>query len=69
MYQKIKLTPSQLLNIYKSNKDFFLYKIEGNKLVSYMLTNDLTRHRIQYNNKFKLLADMKKQINKLTLNI
>ena len=69
MQQKIKLTPAQLLNIYKSNKDFLLYKIENKKLVSYMLTNDLSRHRIQYNNNFKLLVDIKKQINKLTINI
>lgn len=69
MQQKIKLTPSQLLNIYTSNKDFLLYRIENKKLISYMLTNDLSRHRIQYNNKFKLLADMKKQINKLTIKI
>lgn len=69
MTQKIKVTPKQLLNIYTSKKDFFLYRIENNKLVSYMLTNDLTRHRNTYNNKFKLLTDVKKQLNKLTIKI
>ena len=69
MYQKIKITPKQLLNIYTSKKDFFLYRIENNKLVSYMLTNDLTRHRTEYNNNFKLLVDVKKQLNKLTVKL
>lgn len=69
MQQKIKVTPKQLISIYTSKKDFFLYRIENNKLVSYMLTNDLTRHRNQFNNKFKLLVDIKKQINKLTIKI
>lgn len=69
MQQKIKVTPRQLLNIYTSKKDFFLYRIENKKLISYMLTNDLTRHRAQYNNKFKLLVDIKKQIYKLNIKI
>ena len=69
MDQKIKVTPKQLINIYTSKKDFFLYRIENNKLISYMLTNDLTRHRTQFNNKFKLLVDIKKQINKLNIKI
>ena len=69
MEQKIKVTPKQLLNIYTSKKDFFLYRLEGNKLASYMLTNDLTRHRTEYNNNFKLLVDVKKELSKLTINI
>ena len=69
MDQKIKVTPKQLLSIYTSKKDFFLYRIENNKLVSYMLTNDLTRHRTEYNNNFKLLVDVKKELSKLTINI
>ncbi len=69
MSQKIKVTPKQLISICTSNKDFFLYRLESNKLVAYMLTNDLTRHRNQFNNKFKLTTDIKKQINKLTIKI
>ena len=51
------------LKIIRSNKDFIFYRIEDNKIVDFTLTNDISRFRDKYNNKFKIVSDIKKQIN------
>ena len=61
MTTKISITTA--LKIIRSNKDFIFYRIEGNKIVDFTLTNDISRFRSQYNNNFKIVADIKKQIN------
>jgi hypothetical protein len=60
----IKISISTAYRISNSNKDFFLYKLskDETKIVDYLLTNDLSRFRIHFNNKFRLVEDIKKQI-------
>jgi hypothetical protein len=69
MYNKTNVSISIAVKIILSKKDFFLYTEENNKIKSYMLTNDLTRHRNKFNNKFKLVDDIKKQLINLTINL
>jgi hypothetical protein len=69
MYNKTNISISIAVKIILSKKDFFLYSEENNKIKSYMLTNDLTRHRNKFNNKFKLVDDIKKQLINLTINL
>ena len=69
MYNKTNVRISIAVKIILSKKDFFLYTEENNKIRSYMLTNDLTRHRNKFNNKFKLVDDIKKQLINLTINL
>lgn len=69
MYNKTNINISIAVKIILSKKDFFLYTEENNKIKSYMLTNDLTRHRNKFNNKFKLVDDIKKQLINLTINL
>ena len=69
MYNKTNISISIAVKIILSKKDFFLYTEENNKIKSYMLTNDLTRHRNKFNNKFKLVDDIKKQLINLTINL
>jgi hypothetical protein len=68
---KAKISISTAYKISNSNKDFFLYKLsqDETKIVDYLLTNDLSRFRIHFNNKFRLVEDIKKQIKnfKITL--
>jgi|SaaInlV_120m_DNA_3_1039746.scaffolds.fasta_scaffold10057_7 hypothetical protein len=67
----IKISISTAYKISNSNKDFFLYKLskDETKIVDYLLTNDLSRFRDHFNNKFRLVEDIKKQIKnfKITL--
>ncbi len=68
----INLSPSAVRQISKSNKTFILYRLsnDSNKVVDYILTDNLSRFRDQYGNKFKLVADIKKQLetnNKINL--
>ncbi len=69
MYNKTNVSISIAVKIILSKKDFFLYTEENNKIKRYMLTNDLTRHRNKFNNKFKLVDDIKKQLINLTINL
>jgi hypothetical protein len=61
----INLSPSAARQISKSNKTFILYRLnqQENKVIDYVLTDNLSRFRDAYNNNFKLVADVKKQIN------
>ena len=61
---KVKISITTLLKIYNSNKDFILYRLndEENRIIDFVLTNDLSRYRAKYNNNFKLVTDIKKQI-------
>ena len=68
----INLSPSAVRQISKSNKTFILYRLsnDSNKIVDYILTDNLSRFRDQYGNRFKLVADIKKQLktnNKINL--
>jgi len=58
----VKLNFIQVLKITRSNKDFMMYNVEGGKLVNFKLTNNLSKHRDSFNNKFKLLVDVQNQI-------
>ena len=69
MYNKTKVTVSLAVKIILSKKDFFLYTEENNQIKDYMLTNDLTRHRNKFNNRFKLVDDVKKQLINLNINL
>ena len=60
MTTKISITTA--LKILNSNKDFIFYRLENNRIVDFTLTNDISRFRARYNNKFKILTDIKKQI-------
>ena len=68
---KVKIGLTNLIKIYKSNKTFFIYRLseDRTKIVDYVLTDDLPRFRAKYNNKFRLVEDIKKQIEnfKITL--
>ena len=69
MYNKTKISISIAVKIILSRKDFFLYTVENNQIKNYMLTNDLTRHRNKFNNCFKLVDDIKKDLINLTINL
>ena len=60
----INLSPSAARQISKSNKTFILYRLnqQENKVIDYVLTDNLSRFRDAYNNRFKLVTDIKKQI-------
>jgi len=60
MTTKISITTA--VKILNSNKDFIFYKLEDNKVIDFTLTNDISRFRARYNNKFKILSDIKTQI-------
>ena len=62
---KASISISTAYKISRSNKDFLLYRLsdDGSKIVDYVLTDNLSRFRDHYNNKFKLVTDIKKQIN------
>ena len=61
---KVKIGLSNLIKIYKSNKTFFIYRLseDRTKILDYILTDDLPRFRAKYNNQFRLIDDIKKQI-------
>lgn len=69
MYNKTKISISIAVKIILSKKDFFLYTVENNQIKNYMLTNDITRHRNKFNNRFKLVDDIKKELINLTINL
>ena len=60
MTTKISITTA--VKILNSNKDFIFYKVEDGKVIDFTLTNDISRFRARYNNKFKIVSDIKKQI-------
>ena len=62
---KASISISTAYRISRSNKDFFLYRLsdDDNKIVDFVLTDNLSRFRDHYNNQFKLVTDIKKQIN------
>jgi len=58
----IKLNFIQAIKIARSKKDFIMYSIEDGRLVNFKLTNNLSKHRDSFNNKFKVLSDVQNQI-------
>lgn len=60
MTTKISITTA--IKILNSNKDFIFYRVEQDRLIDFTLSNDISRFRARYNNKFKILSDIKKQI-------
>ena len=60
MTTKISITTA--VKILNSNKDFIFYRVENQRLIDFTLTNDISRFRARYNNKFKIVSDIKKQI-------
>ena len=68
---KIKLSATSIAKIRKSNKTFILYRLnqQQDKIVDFVLTDNLSRFRDQYNNKFKLVTDIKKSINNFKIEL
>ena len=66
----VKLNFIQAIKVLRSKKAFIMYNVEGGKLVNFKLTNNLSKHRDSFNNKFKVLSDVQKQIkNKLEIEL
>jgi hypothetical protein len=67
----IKISISTAHKISNSNKDFFLYKLskDETKIVDFILTDDLSRFRIHFSNKFRLVEDIKKQIKNFKISL
>lgn len=67
---KIKLNFAQMLNIYRSNKDFILFDYckQTNKLIGYKLTNDLLRYKSSFDS-FRVLSCIQKEIENKSINI
>jgi len=61
---KTKLSITAMYKIYNSDKDFMLYRLSEDKsaIIDFVLTDDLSRHRTHFDNKFKLVTDIKQQI-------
>lgn len=68
MINTYKISLSLLLKLSKTKKCFFLFNVENNTVKEYILTNDLTRWRLKYQN-FKLIEIIKPGIEKLTIEI
>ena len=68
MINTYKISLSLLLKLSKTKKCFFLFNVENNTVKEYILTNDLTRWRLKYQN-FKLVEIIKPGLNKLTIEI
>jgi len=68
---KIKLSATSIAKIRKTDKTFILYRLnqQQDKIIDFVLTDNLSRFRDQYNNKFKLVTDIKKEIKNLTINL
>ena len=64
---KLKINLKLRLKLINTNKDFICYSLnkEETEISSYILTNDLYRHRNKYTN-FKALSCIKKQFNTIT---
>ena len=68
--KNVKLDLDLALKIHTSKKDFFLYKLDDNNLISnFILTNDLTRYRLKFDNNFKLVSDLKPQVDAFTIEL
>lgn len=67
---KLKLNYAQILNIYRSKKDFILFDYckQTNTLQGYKLTNDLQRYKNNFNT-FRALSCIKKEIDNKHINI
>ena len=52
--------------ISKTKKDFICFDVQNNKIVRYILTNDLTRHRLTYQ-QFRLVSTIIKELEFVTL--
>lgn len=67
---KLKLNYAQMLNIYRSNKDFILFDYckQTNKLTGYKLTNDLLRYKNNFDS-FRVLSCIQKEIENKSINI
>ena len=67
---RIKLNFAQMLNIYRSNKDFILFDYckKTNKLTGYKLTNDLLRYKNNFDS-FRVLSCIQKEIENKSINI
>ncbi len=68
---KIKLSFTSMTKIRKSTKTFMLYRLnqQQDRVIDFVLTDNLSRFRDQYNNKFKLVTDIKKSINNFKIEI
>ena len=68
---KLKTSISTLYKISNSKKDFILYRLneEENRIIDFVLTDDLSRFRHHFNNKFKLVTDVQKQIKNFTITL
>ena len=68
---KVKVSITTLLKIYNSEKDFILFRLndQENRIIDFVLTNDLSRYRAKYNNQFKLVTDIKKQIKNFKISL
>jgi len=66
---KIKLSATSIAKIRKSDKTFILYRLnqQQDKVIDFVLTDNLSRFRDQYNNKFRLVTDIKKSIKNSTI--
>jgi len=60
-----------MAKIRKSTKTFMLYRLnqQEDKIVDFVLTDNLSRFRDKYNNKFKLVTDIKKSINNFKISL
>ena len=68
MINTYKISLTLLLKLSKTKKCFFLFNVENNTIKEYILTNDLTRYRLKYQN-FKLIEIIKPGIEILTIEI
>ena len=68
MTNTYKINLTLLIKLSNTKKVFFLFNVENNTIKEYILTNDLTRHRLRYQN-FKLIEIIKPGIEKLTIEI
>ena len=68
---KIKLSATSIAKIIKSDKTFILYRLnqQQDKIIDFVLTDNLSRFRDQYNNKFRLVTDIKKSINNFKIEL
>ena len=68
---KVKISITKIIKIYNSQKDFILFRLndEGTRIIDFVLTNDLSRYRNKYNNNFKLVTDIKKQIKNFAIDL
>lgn len=58
-----KMRTLSALKVYDSKKEYFLYQLDDNNIVTdYVLTNDLSRYLNKYNKNYKLVSDLRKII-------